>query len=954
MLASPPTQYESRLDQDFQVLLERTGDGTVAQHRDEILAVWYASPFIRRVCLSQPQWVQEILAQGRLHIDLNAEDYAGLLKSSIAGASSVEALQQSLRRLRYSSYARIAWRDLQQYADVQQTLIELSTYAQTCIDLALSWCFEWLRSRSHTGQFEQSLQNDVLVFALGKLGGFELNFSSDVDLVFAYSDNAAHTQDQQAKAGSFYLKLVQLLIKVLAEQTQDGFVFRVDTRLRPFGNAGSLVPSLTAIDQYFQTTGREWERYAWIRARTVAGNLGAGERFLKDVSPFVYRRYHDYGVMQSLREMKIMVDKKASQAANLDNLKIGSGGIREIEFIAQMFQLIYGGRDPDLRIRSTLGALAYLGGSGRLSADGTAILQQAYLFLRKAENVLQMREDLQVYSLPVKEPDRSEYAHAMGAESWDVLYAEYQSHTSEVSEIFQKLLQTDQEGISLPSGDQDDFAFVWQQIQDKPSCTDILTRYFGEEAEHVYSRLRGFEAVVHQAEPVAKQRLERFVPVLLQNLSHSSRPILVLTRFLRVLEKIVQRSTYISLLTENRNKLAELLKLIEASQWVAQYISAHPLLLDELLHADNYDPPDLEEMQYQLQVLEQLQMLVDASGDDLEVYMERLREFKHAQVLRIAAADIVSDYPIMRVSDHLSWLAETCIKSAVRKAYGDLADKYGEPACKVDGDLFTPELLIVEYGKLGGLELGYGSDLDIVFVCTSPDASGETNGENKIQNTVFFTRVVQRAIHLLTTVTASGKVFDIDTRLRPYGESGPVVCTLAAYEDYLRNKAWLWEHQALIRARPVTASRSLADTFMRLRQQVLCQVRDKEEVRKAVTEMREKIVSAKKTKEAAGFRLKKDRGGIVDIEFIAQYLVLSHAHKHREICVHTDHVRILDACAQVGLIKSESAEELKAIYISYRKFLHQLSLQLLPETAAADKFARERSVVRNYWASLLN
>ena len=954
MLVLPPTQFESRLDQDFQILLERTEDSSIAQHRDEILAVWHASPFIKRVCLSQPQWIQEVLAQGGLHIDLSAQDYAGLLKSSISGVSSVEALQQSLRRLRYSSYARIAWRDLQQYADVQQTLMELSAYAQTCIDLTLSWCFEWLRSRSHAGQFEQSLQNDVLVFALGKLGGFELNFSSDVDLVFAYLDNATHTQDQQAKSSSFYLKLVQLLIKVLAEQTQDGFVFRVDTRLRPFGNSGALVPSLTAIDQYFQTTGREWERYAWIRARTVAGNLEAGERFLKDVSPFVYRRYHDYGVMQSLREMKIMVDKKASQAANLDNLKIGRGGIREIEFVAQMFQLIYGGRDPDLRIHSTLGALAYLGGSSRLSADNTTTLQQAYLFLRKAENVLQMQEDLQVYSLPAEEPNRSQYAYAMGAESWDVLYAEFQSHTSDVSEIFQKLLQTDEEGASLHSRDQVDFTFVWQQIQDKPSCMEILARYFGEEAEDVYSRLQGFEAAAHQVEPVAKQRLERFVPVLLQNLLHSSRPILVLTRFLRILEKIVQRSTYISLLTENQNKLAELLKLIEASQWVAQYIAAHPLLLDELLHADNYDPPDLEEMQYQLQVLEQLQMLVDASGDDLEVYMERLREFKHAQVLRIAAADIVSDYPIMRVSDHLSWLAETCIKSAVSKAYADLVDKYGEPACKVDGETLTPELLIVEYGKLGGLELGYGSDLDIVFVHTSPDASGETKGGKKIQNTVFFTRMVQRAIHLLTTVTASGKVFDIDTRLRPYGESGPVVCSLAAYEDYLRNKAWLWEHQALIRARPVTASKSLADTFMRLRQEVLCQARDKEEVRKAVTEMREKIVSARNVKEAASFSLKKDKGGIIDIEFIVQYLVLSHAHRHREICVHTDHVRTLDACAEAGLIKFEFAEELKAIYISYRKFLHQLSLQLLPETATVGKFAKERSIVQKYWASLLN
>lgn len=936
------------------MLLGCIEDASFAKYRDEILAIWYASPFVRRVCLSQPQWLQELLAQGGLHVDRGTEYYAELLESSISRVTGVEGLQQSLRHLRYSAYARIAWRDLQQYANVQQTLSELSTYAQICIDQSLSWCFEWLKSRPHAGQFEQSLPNRVVVFALGKLGGHELNFSSDVDLVFAYARDTAHTQDQHAKASSFYLKLVQLLIKVLAGQTQDGFVFRVDTRLRPFGNSGALVPSLTAIDQYFQTTGRDWERYAWIRARAIAGDVDTGEQFLKDVSPFVYRRYHDYGVMQSLREMKAMVDQKASQAVNREDLKIGQGGIREIEFVAQMFQLIYGGRDPDLRIRSTLEALRYLGGSGRLSDESASSLRRAYLFLRKAENVLQMREDQQVYSLPVKDPDRLQYAHAMGVESWDAMYAEYLSHTANVSTIFQALLQADQSGPDESIKDRGDFAFVWQQIQDKPSCVDILARYFDDDAGDIYQRLRGFAESVQQIEPVAKQRLERFVPVLLQNLSCGSQPALILARFLGVLGKIVQRSTYISLLTENQNKLAKLLKLIEASQWIAQYIATHPLLLDELLHTDNYDPPDLEEMQYQMQVLEQLQMLVDASGDNLEVYMERLREFKHAQVLRIAAADIVADYPIMSVSDHLSWLAETCIKGAVHKAYHDLAGKHGEPTCTVDGEVMTPELLIIEYGKLGGLELGYGSDLDIVFVHNSPDTLGETDGENKLHNTVFFTRVVQRAIHLLTTLTASGKVFDIDTRLRPYGESGPMVCSLATYEDYLRNKAWLWEHQALIRARPVTASRGLANTFLKLRIDVLCQARDIEEVRASVTEMRGKILTGRGTRDGARFSLKKDRGGIIDIEFIVQFYVLSYANKHNEICTHTDNVRILDACAEAGLIGRESAEELKTIYIAYRKHLHQLSLQLLPETVAADKFSEERSVIQNYWASLLH
>ena len=949
-----PNLLPSRLQQDFETLTVKTGDSSIQKYRDEILSVWYASPFIRRVCIAEPLWLEELLSKGQLHTDYDFTTYDKELESEISQATGIEHMQQILRRSRTCAYARTAWRDLQQYTTVEQTLFELSTYAQICIDRALSWCFEWLKSRPHIGQFEQSMHNNIVVFALGKLGGGELNFSSDVDLVFAYADDLTHSQDQRAKAGSFYLKLVQLLIKVLSQQTQDGFVFRVDTRLRPFGNSGALVPSLAGIDQYFQTAGRDWERYAWIRARAIAGNTETGEQFLQDISPFMYRRYHDYGVMQSLREMKAMVDQKAGQAANKDNLKIGQGGIREIEFVAQMFQLIYGGRDPDLRMRSTLEALRYLGGSGKLTSESVTELRLAYLFLRKAENCLQMREDQQVYSLPAKDDERRQYAYAAGFDSWAALYDEYQARTAKVSKIFHSLLLAEHERPEELGKDGGDLAFVWQQLQDEPACMEILKKHFDEDAKDVYQRLRGFEESMRQIDPVAKQRLERFLPVFLRDLSTHSQVPLVLTRFLRILGKIVQRSTYIALLTENQSKLTRLLKLIEASQWVAQYIAAHPLLLDELLHSDNIDPPDLEEMQYQMQVLEQLQMLIDASGTNLEAYMERLREFKHAQVLRIAAADIVTNYPIMRVSDHLSWLADTCLKSATRKAYQDLADRHGEPTCIVDGKTAIPELLIIEYGKLGGLELGYGSDLDVVFVHSNMDDSGETNGEKTLKNPVFFTRVVQRTIHLLTTTTASGKVFDIDTRLRPYGQSGAMVCSLATYEDYLRNKAWLWELQALIRARPITASRSLADTFQALRKDLLCQARDVEEVRNSVIEMREKIVASHNVKNGARFSLKKDRGGIVDIEFIVQFYVLSYANQHNEICVHTDNVRILDACAETGLIKRESVEELKRIYIAYRKHLHQLSLQLLPETVAADMFAEERSVIQNYWTSLLH
>jgi len=502
----------------------------------------------------------------------------------------------------------------------------------------------------------------------------------------------------------------------------------------------------------------------------------------------------------------------------------------------------------------------------------------------------------------------------------------------------------------------DAFKNIWLQIKDREQCMPLLVQYFNVDAETIYQQLSGFEqsSLVQKLVPVARTRLDNLMPIFLQYLLQNENPLQVFKRFLDILKKIVQRSTYVALLVENKNKLSVLFKLIHASPWISQYVATHPLLLDEILSMEeDYEPPGIVPMQKQLMVA-----LANTDGG-LEQYMEVLREFKHAQLIQIAAADVVEAYPIMKVSDHLSWLAETCINNAVQYAYDELKNKYGTPECIVDNRAFMPELLIVEYGKLGGLELGYGSDLDVVFVHNSVGESCETSGMDgvggsKIHNDIFFTRLVQKTIHILTTLTAAGKVFDTDLRLRPHGESGPIICSIGAYKNYLIKEAWLWEHQALVRARAISGSAGLQDEFQTIRQQVLCLERDLDEVRTSIIEMRNKMLDANASNVSSEFNIKKDAGGLIDIEFIVQFLVLGYAHEHPDICEYTDNVRILDACVHAKILAPEDAEKLKEIYLKFRMYLHKLSLKLLPEVIDETELATERDVVKNYWASLLH
>lgn len=956
MIKSIPEKEKSRLQREFDALqLMFDNDLTVIEHKDELLEVWYASPFIKRVCISQPEWLESLLTNGELQINLDLDRYRRVLNEVVVNIDSVEELQKKLRQIRMAAFARIAWRDLRGYSSVQQTLAELSFFAEACVEEVLQWCFTCQKSKAKNNSFVESLSQNIVIFALGKLGGGELNFSSDIDIVFAYSEEREQMQEHIGEAAEFYLKVTQLFIKALAEQTEDGFVFRVDTRLRPFGNSGALIPSFQSIDQYFQSHGRDWERYAWMKARVVAGDREAGEQFLEDVVPFVYRRYLDYGAIQSLREMKSLIDTKASQEVAKENLKIGVGGIREIEFIAQMFQLIYGGKDTSLRIRSTIRALQQLKIQGLLSEQWFEDLTKAYLFLRKAENSLQLREDQQTHSLPSEDQQQVHYAYLMGMQDWESFYAEYQKHKRIVNVIYQSLLNNDGEVEGLEAK-ANEFDNIWLQIEEKEYCLNILSKHFADDSQHIYEQLSLFSksSLVQKLVPIGRSRLNSFVPMFLQQLLQFDEPMIVFNRFLNVLKSIVQRSTYISLLLENKSKLKALFMLIQTSPWISQYLATHPILLDEILSIDDtYKPPGVCEMQ------EQLMVGLTNMGDGLEVYMEGLREFKHSQTIQIAAADIVENYPIMKVSDHLSWMAEVCLNSAVEHAYIELTEKYGVPNCELDGSSYLPEVLIVEYGKLGGLELGYGSDLDIVFLHNSVGENCETKGGGdetykKIHNDMFFTRLVQKVIHILSTVTAGGKVFDTDLRLRPHGESGPIITSLNAYEHYLINDAWLWEHQALVRARAITKSVDLGDEFARIRRKVLCQSRETEEVRSSIRDMRNKMLDSIHDKSEGEFDIKKDIGGLIDIEFVVQYLVLCHANDYPQICEYTDNIRILDACAAVGVLELTVVNELKEIYLKYRKYLHQLSLRLLSETVDQSVFHKERSVVQKYWTRLLH
>ncbi len=946
-------RQDRRFDTRWEHYVERASDsGITPRLPSELLAVlrrvWAASDFVAEACLSEPALLDDLTASGDLFIAAAPGDYEAAVAAALAriepGADEPEALAQALRRLRRREMVRIAWRDLAGWTTLEQTLIETSALAEALIDGALERLHDRLAREHGTPHGRDSGEaQSLVVLGMGKLGARELNFSSDIDLIFGYAEDG-ETRGRRARMPNeqFFTLLGRELINALDRVTEDGFVYRVDMRLRPYGDSGPLVMSFEQIEQYYQSQGREWERYAMIKARPVGGDRAHGLRLLKTLQPFVYRRYLDFGVFESLREMKGMIDQEAAKREARDNIKIGAGGIREIEFIGQAFQLIRGGREPELREQQILKVLPLLAGAGHLPAEVSAELCEAYRFLRRVENRLQMAADRQTHELPDDDSGRLRLALSMGYAGWEAFSAALTQLRTHVHRHFAQVFAAPRQ----PAGSANaDYTALWQATDaDGASAATapvaLAQAGFADPAE-VWRRLvllRESYACRSLSER-GRARMNRLMPLLIEAVAATGHPDITLSRVLDLVELIARRTAYLALLADNPEVLTQTVRLCAASPWIARMLSGQPLLLDELI-----DPRSLYRPLDRAALEQELKARLDAAGaDDLEQQMEALRQFKQAAVLRVAAADVMGVMPLMIVSDHLTEIAEVVLAEVLKLATAYLVRRNRTAAAAIERGF-----AIVAYGKLAGIELGYGSDLDLVFLHADADPVQDSDGVE------VYPRLGQRIIHMLGAHTPAGVLYEVDLRLRPSGASGLLVSSVAAFEEYQRSSAWTWEHQALVRARVIAGSPEIAQRFELIRRAVLGLPREPERLCAEIRDMRERMRKELVRGGPGRFDLKQDRGGIADIEFIVQYLVLRHADAHPELLRWTDNIRLLDTLERAGLLSPADATVLRDSYRVYRARVHRLALQEIEEAVVdAGEYAEPRTAVSALWDRII-
>ena len=911
-----------------------------------LLRVWACSDFVAQTCVNDPEVFYRLLASGDLLADYGRGEHRRKLKRALKGVADATALGCVLRDFRRQEMLRIAWRDLAGWAPLNEVLFDLSALADACVDISLAHLGDWATQRLKPAP--KKFKPQMVVLGMGKLGAGELNFSSDIDLIFAYPDEAAGWGRRSLGAEQFYLQLGQQLIQVLDKHTERGFVYRVDMRLRPYGDSGPLAVNFDALADYYQLQGREWERYAMIKARPVAGPVKACKQLMQLLKPFVYRRYLDFSAFESLRSLKEQIVREVERKGMQDNIKLGPGGIREIEFIAQAFQLVRGGRQPLLQQRGVQQVLEALAQLGYLPAFTSLQLSEAYHFLRRTENRLQAFADQQLHKLPEDDTGRARLAFAMGFPDWDAFRQVLETHRQHVQEHFEQVFA---EPVSRTSDTQRDQApglsGVWQGHADPAVAAAALTAAGYEDSEETLQWLAAFRSgpVTHYLGEQGRQRFDELMPLVLHAAATAASPLPVLKRLGGLLEAIAGRTTYLSLLLENPMALSQLTQLCAASSWVAVQLKQHPILLDELLDPRAlYDPLDKAGLRAILDV-----RLAGIPADDLEQQMDRLRQFQQASVLHVAATDIVTELPLPKVADNLTYIAETVLERVLQQAWDQLVARHGKPGYLRHGKLCDAHFGIVAYGKLGGYELGYGSDLDIVFLHDSSGNDQHTAGPKVLGNSEFFTRLSQRIIHYLNTYTSAGVLYEVDMRLRPNGASGLLVSSLDAFAEYQRLSAWTWENQALVRARVVAGGEEIVRQFERIRSGVLARPRDAGKLRKEVMEMRQRMRGELDKTNARQVDLKQCRGGIVDVEFMVQCGVLLWSDGHPVLLAHTDNLRLLDAFAMEGLMPADEAAQLADAYCTIRHYINHLALQELPSVAGNDVLLDQRTVVADIW-----
>jgi glutamate-ammonia-ligase adenylyltransferase len=806
---------------------------------------------IRKIALSRYA-LARLAAHPELAAEVNLERAAGqafnvaAMQEALAGfrADDEPAFKRRLRRLRQRVLLRTMARDLENAAGLAEVCSSMSDLADICIGAAL----EWLGER------------ELIVVAMGKLGGRELNVSSDIDLVFVHP--GADNPQQLERTG-------RRLIALLNDVTEDGFAFRVDMRLRPYGESGALVSSFEALEAYFVAQGREWERYAWIKARFIAGTRH--DELEAIVRPFVYRKYLDYGTLEAMRRLHAEVRRDVARRELAEHVKLGPGGIREIEFIVQALQLVRGGRDPELTARPTLLILDLLCKKRLLSEKEKTELAEAYIFLRRVEHRLQYLDDAQVHELPRDADDRARLARMADFESWEAFLAALEAHRAAVTRHFQSV-------------------FAGAAAEPEPGDWPDHPRLAGLRTRQRYMQLP----------EDSKRRFDALVPALARAAATTADPQATLERGIDLLEAIARRAAYLALLAERPEALQRVARMIGASSWAAEYVTRHPLLLDELLDDRVlYAAPDWPEFEHGLRAA------LAAAGADVERQMNAVREQHQAQLFRLLAQDLAGLLTVESLADHLSQLADIVLQVSLDACWAHLATRHRD----------QPLFAVIAYGKLGGKELGYASDLDIIFLYDDAD---ERAAEN-------YARLAQRYNNWLTLRTSAGALFDTDLQLRPSGSSGLLVSSVAAFEEYQERAAWAWEHQALTRARYCAGDGKVGLAFENIRRKILMRERDPAELAREVLAMRDKLHAAHPNRSGL-FDLKHDRGGMIDIEFAVQYLVLVHSHRHQQLTQNLGNIALLGMVADLNLLDRETAEKCRNAYRKFRRLQHALRL----------------------------
>jgi [glutamine synthetase] adenylyltransferase / [glutamine synthetase]-adenylyl-L-tyrosine phosphorylase len=861
----------------------------------------------------------------------SADRMRGELDAAGATPDAASRFAANIRRLRRRVIASIVVRDVTGACGLPEVVSTMTALAELAIERAVAVHAVELAQIHGIPTSADGVPQDLLVVGMGKLGGAELNVSSDIDLIFVYDEDG----ETRAPAGGgtvrslsnheFFSRLGRRVIPALNDVTADGFVFRVDMRLRPNGDAGPLAVSSAMLEEYLMVQGREWERFAWLKGRVVSAPVFAtAEQFEQQaqsmagvVRPFVYRKYLDFGAISALRELRALIRaessrRNAGRAERTDNVKLGRGGIREIEFIAQAFQIIRGGRDPSLRSRSTRETLATLGAQGVLTEDVCAKLAASYTFLRNLEHALQYVDDAQTHVLPTDASARDRIARLLGAAGVDAMLAEYRAVQECVASVFDSVFAEPTPtpaGAPMPAswnapGDADDGALV-EHLQEQGFRDPTATAH----------RLRGVVSGrrVQAASESARVGIERLLQralVAAIELSHGSGsshdigPDEHFARFARLAEVIAGRNTYVTLLNQFPHAFDRVMRMLAASRWATDYLVLHPILLDELLDERLHErEPDW--VTWSAGVRRQL----DEADGDQERQMNLLRDVHHAQVLRLLVADLDGRLTVERLADHLSALADHTLGLTLERVWLTIAKRHRE----------EPRFAVIGYGKLGGKELGYVSDLDLIFLFDDehPDAPE------------VYSVLARRLVTWLTTQTSSGNLFDIDLRLRPNGNAGLMVSSFEAFARYQRNVdglgAWVWEHQALTRARFCTGDAALGRRFEEERAGVLTQVRELDHLKTEVLAMRARMLDGHPNPSAL-FDLKHDRGGMVDIEFIVQFLVLAHAHRHVDLVRNLGNIALLRMAGGLGLIDAALAAEVADAYRTFRRLQHRLRL----------------------------